>query len=95
MGCLHLAQKWEEVTNGTRRVHRVKGGDVMIITRYRKLNTGRVSVDYLDGGISGTLYADNYGELYRATRFLTLRHLDKTGISLILADKHGEEEVEE
>lgn len=65
----------------------------MIITRYKKLVTGRVSVDYLDdqgSGITGTLYADNYTELYRATRFLKVRHLDKTALSATIADTHGE-----
>ena len=65
----------------------------MVITRYKKLVTGRVSVDYVDDagdGITGTLYADNYPELYRAARFLTLRHLDKTALSVLIADTHGE-----
>ena len=64
-----------------------------ITTHYRKLHgelKGKVSVFYSDDQIHGTLYGRDYGELYRATRFLTLRHLDKTAFSLILADKHGE-----
>ena len=62
----------------------------MLTTYYRKLANGKVSVDYMDGGITGTLLADNYGELYRATRFLSLRHLDKAAFTLILVDNHGE-----
>ncbi len=66
---------------------------IRIETHYRKLHgelEGKFSVFYKDEGIRGTLYADNYGELYQATRFLSVRHLDKAAISLILADAHGE-----
>ena len=66
----------------------------MVTTHYRKLYgelKGKVSVFYDDGKIHGTLYAQNYPELYRATRFLSLRGLDRKTISAILADTHGEE----
>jgi hypothetical protein len=67
----------------------------MILTHYKKLEAWNiVSVEYRDDEIHGTLYANDYGELYRATRFLTLRHLDKASFSKILADTHGDlEEV--
>jgi len=67
-----------------------------ITTHYRKLHgelEGKVSVYYEDSGVHGTLYARNYGELYRATRFLTLRRLDKDAFFATLADKHGTKEM--
>jgi len=67
-----------------------------ITTHYRKLHgelEGKVSVYYEDKGVHGTLYAQNYGELYRATRFLALRRLDKDAFFATLADKHGKERV--
>jgi hypothetical protein len=70
----------------------------MITTHYRQLHgelEGKVSVFYEDEEIHGTLYATDFGKLYRATRFLTLRHLDKHGFSSILADTHGEDEQKE
>lgn len=65
-----------------------------VVTHYKKLHgeqEGRVKVDYRDKGITGTLYADSYEQLYRATRFLTLRSLDKSTFLDMLADTHGEE----
>ncbi len=56
---------------------------------YRKEKQG-VSMTFTDGQLSGKLYAEDYPHLYRAGRFLTLRHLDKTGFSKILADTHGD-----
>jgi len=65
-----------------------------ITTRYRKLRgelEGKVSVYYDDGRIHGTLYGTDYRELYRATRFLALRNLDKEEFYATLNDKHGKE----
>ena len=65
----------------------------MVKTSYKKLHgelEGRVSVNYEDDGISGTLYADNEEELYRAVRFLKIRYLDcDTLIKLIVETNHG------
>jgi hypothetical protein len=71
-----------------------KGGFIMIITHYKKLHgelEGKFSVHYTDEGIHGTLYATSLFELYRATRFLSVRTLDRVALFRILEDKHGEE----
>jgi len=65
-----------------------------ITTHYRKLHgelKGKVSVHYADAGVHGTLYALNYGELYRATRFLALRNLDRDSFYATLNDRHGKD----
>ena len=65
---------------------------MLVITHYKKLHgarEGRVCVFYDDGLVHGTLYGDNFTELYKAARFLTMRSLDRKEITAILEDKHG------
>ncbi len=65
----------------------------MVKTDYRKHYgelEGRVSVNYEDDNISGTLYADTPEELYRAVRFLRIRNLDCDKLIELILDKHGD-----